>query len=380
MVNELPHLRYRWDSECRWASMGLFKRNKRTTTSGVTTTPPPATEAKPTPPTVDWGDVAPIDIHLGDTELADAVESLKSGAWGDAERLLATRDKPPLLSLGSKDVSLETFVNWAETNPSPAVLTIVGQAFIAHAWEIRGKGYADTVEDWGGVNDRLDKARAYFERAIATDPTFVEAEAGLLTLDMTGSASLAKKRSRFERIHEHEPFHAGAVWTMVQILAPKWGGEVEQMMEFARWVAAEAPDGSPALQAIPDAHWELAILGAHDGKGLFEHMREPAVVEECRTAFGRLLAGLPDEGEAPTTHVKALNTFLFFSGLRDAFDLECSRKGYRILGDRPTERPWEYIARGKNPREVFLQARFDRAWRIDRILKTIEAQRAATAS
>jgi hypothetical protein len=289
---------------------------------------PRARELRQAAEAQDWAAVRRIfDGPLSDRDYAFHVD-LVAGAPGAREWIEGVRRDHP-----------------DETLP----LLVQGADFIDWAWELRGSGYADTVapESWPTIRKRLAMAENCFDEALARDPKCTEALYRLIGLAKTRQRGQAEVRQRFEALIAVAPMHANGHSSMLDALAPKWGGSTEAMLAFARERAAEGPGTTlPAL--IAEAHLEEFLRRSPDGT---EYMEQPEVGDELVHAAEQSIWH-PQFAPAGGS-VMLLNRFAYAFSLADRF-AEAERCFERI-GDRLVTRyPWHY---GGRPGTVFLEMR-----------------------
>lgn len=147
-------------------------------------------------------------------------------------------------------------------HPKSLVLTVRGDALVGYAWDARGSGMADTVNEDAaqGFAKRLALARAALTEAWESDHGNSEAAARMLTVCMGESADAVEVDRWFKRAIEANPSNFNAVSRKLLLLEPKWGGSPVAMILFGRELARTATD--PRSVRLPlglvEAHWTLA--------------------------------------------------------------------------------------------------------------------------
>lgn len=225
-------------------------------------------------------------------------------------------------------------------------LLVRGVNFIDWAWELRGSGYSNTVAEdkWATIRKRLKLAEDSFDEAVALDPKCVDALEWLIVLANSRSLGQAEKWRRFEALIAVAPAHPAGHSAMLQAVAPKWGGSIEEMFRYARERAATGP-GTSLPSLIAKAHLE-EWLRRDDGN---EYMERPEVGEELAHAAAQSIWHLDFDGDSVGLH----NTFGYAFALADRF-AEAERCFALIGDDHVTRQPWSY---GGRPEEVYPRMR-----------------------
>lgn len=124
----------------------------------------------------------------------------------------------------------------AQKDPGPWLMAMLaGQRHINAAWEARGGGWASTVteEGWKIFHAQIAEARQQFESALALEPDYPEAAAGLITISMAGGTPNTTSREWFDQSVEAQVDYDAAYVALLQDLLPRWGGSHEAMYAFA---------------------------------------------------------------------------------------------------------------------------------------------------
>lgn len=110
-----------------------------------------------------------------------------------------------------------------------------GEYEIRAAWQARGAGWANTVNNLGWQNFELHlrNARDHLTRAHALHPEFPEAAAKMISVAMGAGRQLNEtERAWFDKAVtaqlDYEPAYAAYIWS----LYPRWGGSHREMFEF----------------------------------------------------------------------------------------------------------------------------------------------------
>jgi hypothetical protein len=266
--------------------------------------------------------------------------ALKAGDTASVAAAYAAADcyGRDLLAWALSDTASMPIVDaWVAREPSSvAALVIRGAQRTMWAWEARGGGRANTVDPgaWDVFHGRLRSAEVDLRRAadlvddgVAWERMLLSGRGLELTLD-----ELVARYARATKACPRLPF---AVDQMLQCTCEKWAGSHEDMFDFARYVAANAPDGHPCLRVIPLAHLERA-LSIEDPDERRRYRADPAVHAELIDAANRSVfrPGFGDDPQSRTT----LSAFALVLGYVRRFDV--AGPLLQRVGPWPTDYPW----------------------------------------
>ncbi|MEM7247336.1 MAG: hypothetical protein AAF533_18485 [Acidobacteriota bacterium] len=296
----------------------------------------------------DRGSGMPFDPDRNVPGATTLASELVSGRWqGVSQRLASTAnsgDRSCLIEaiadqLESRPASLD---EWLEEHPEdPGAWLMSGRQAVEWAWQGRGYGKPDGVtrEGWRLFRERLVIARDHLVEAARLAPQDAAPFGELIGVAMGLSAPAEDKRGLFDAAMQRDPTHWRSCQAMVLALTKKWGASHEEMFDFAREVAARAPEGSPLHGVILHAHFLR-----HDYADRFdededadEYWDDRQVRKEIAAAY-REGPGSPRFRDAPQT-VQQLNRFAYTLGLVGEWGL--SRHAFELIGNRRTEWPWD---------------------------------------
>jgi hypothetical protein len=324
---------------------------------------PPARQTAPAAPE------PPLDDLLGDAQAHAFRAEVEHGDWKRLHDFLdATREPDARFfyveTLAGITGRPDWLDEWCAARPGSAVPLLFRAAHGRHwAWEARGSGLAQTVEQeaWPLFHERLVAADRDLERAAELDPEDPTPHAlGLwpaLGLSL-GQAELLRRLGEVDRRHR---WHLGAYRAMSQGMASKWGGSNERLLEFARAALREAPDGHPVHVIVPAAHLEVWRYFTHGLKaGTPEHeagrerqvgyFRQEAVGAEVRLAADR---SIRSPGYRPC-HSTLTHRNFFAMCFRLMRDYPAQLEQMDLIGPMITQLPWGYQGR---PRAAYERAR-----------------------
>ncbi|TDQ48223.1 hypothetical protein [Actinorugispora endophytica] len=270
---------------------------------------------------------------LGESRADPELRALYVGALGDA----AVGRSGRIHALLTRDTAKEDAAD---------ILLWLGRTLIDEAWKIRGDGLARTVGQ-----DRFKMFFAILARA--RDPLLAAAEIApddpvpwecLQWFALGLQLDREEKDRIWQHVVERCPTLYPAHWGRVQVLAAKWGGSHEEMLEFARGSVDLAPPGHPLTSMIALAHYERAagVIGdLVDRKRFFSAVRAPAryyegeVAAELRTAAHKWCA-------APVAHPRDLEAnHLFGWAFNNTSDKNRARWHLYQVGNRTHPLTWD---------------------------------------
>lgn len=161
----------------------------------------------------------------------------------------------------------------------------------------------------------------------------------------------------FQQAVARQPDHYRAHMHMRSNLAARWNGSHQEMFDFARRRAAEAPPGSDLPMILFDAHldvWSHTHTIDGDPASALSYLHRPEVRQELEQAYARTLAG--------PCRVRA-NTVEYRNEAAMVFHLWRDLQRLRVELDRIgpagfTEYPWVYLANSESStKDVVTMAR-----------------------
>lgn len=308
----------------------------------------------------------PLDKLLGDRNGHYFRRELEEGRWQEYHDFLVAQSDARyrdfyllnLIPAGSPPPWVD---EWVATRPDSALpLVFRGRGKAMWAWQARGGGRASTVQEdtWPVFHQRLVDADRDLAQAAAIEPGSALPHVHSIWVAMGLSLGQAEVQRRYAEVERREHLNASAGVAMIQATARKWGGSHEGMLEFARSVSAQAPEGDSGHKLIALAHLEL-WLDLPKGEDT-AHFKDEAVKAEIRAAADRSVrspryaGGLLDPADR--------NPFamcFFFMG-----DYAAQLEQMQLIGPNVTASPWQY--QGK-PGRAYERAR----------LKALEATKRA---
>jgi len=289
----------------------------------------------------------PIPKLRGDERALAFEAQLARGQWQEFHDFLEATTSWGMRSFYATQLSAisgrpQWLDEWVAARPGSALpLLFRGLHGKNWAWEARGGGRAHTVKEdaWPLFHARLVEADRDLTAAAALDERDPIPWAESLPVAMGLSLGQVELRRRFDEAHRRDPLNAGACVNMIHATARKWGGSNESMLQFARWVSGQAPDGHPVHKVVALAHIEM-WLDSPKGEAQQGYFRSEAVKQEVMEAARRSIlsanyapAGLP-------LSWADRNVFAFCFRLMREYGAQLDQM--RLIGPYVVGFPWNY--------------------------------------
>jgi hypothetical protein len=302
-----------------------------------------------------------IDPAFGDARARVLLDALTKGDWRAARDVFAAAQDPNALAYlmeaaAEVDGIQEWIGDWIAAEPESTLPVLVrGCSAVAWAWRARGTAGSEYTrqEQFREFFRRLKIAENALDEVIERDPADVTARTWLVTSARGRQVDQQEAQDRFDAVVRRCPHHVVAHEQRLQYLCAKWFGSDEQMFGFARAATAAAPKGSLLPVLVAHAHVEkwLALPTVVDEA----HMTNPEVRAELLAAAEQSIFH-PDF--TPIGNWTRRANF-FAMSLHLAGEHSAAARVFDLLGDQPSERPWNYLGRGNNPAARFAKARRD---------------------
>jgi hypothetical protein len=246
------------------------------------------------------------------------VRLIRAEKFGDAERALETiralgRDRQSdetrlsaVVGQLGKMASLRPLLDkWCASAPrSWAARVVRGDSCVESAWEARGTGWAQSVqqEGWKLFRERLAQAKDDLEVASHVDARDSYAPSRLVTVARGLDLSEDAIEQYVSQAVAADPRCFNVYLTRVWSLKPRWGGTNELMFAFARKAAQDHPDDPAIAMAIVAAHEDFAEytigqMGKARDKAR-AYLEGEDVKKEIDDILDRVLAKYPKAGWA----------------------------------------------------------------------------------
>ncbi len=209
-----------------------------------------------------------FDPTFGEPWRVAALAAWTTGDWQQLDRLFAQSTDPATRSAmirlaPESDESLAPWLDeWVSLQPGSAIARAVrGMALVRVAWTVRGHGRAHTVgsDSFDRFHALLREADAELMRGVRLDPNEPLLWEISLISSMGLGIALDEAWDRFRQVQRLVGSSSSAAHQMLQILAPKWRGSVDQMRDFALGQSAAAPIGDPIHSLVARCHIEVMV-------------------------------------------------------------------------------------------------------------------------
>jgi hypothetical protein len=215
-------------------------------------------------------------------------------------------------------------------------LLVSGARYVHWGWEARTRASASQVsqEQWKTFRERLTVAEEQLLQAAELRPEWIAPWRRLLTSARGMSLGRAVGEARRDAALRRDPLDLETHLEWVTQLQPRWGGEPDEAMAFARDAFARAPLGQRLGSVIAFAHIEDWVES--DAQDFLER---PAVRDELREAAEHSILH-PGHERRPGWQYE-FN--LFAMALSLAGEGPTARRVFQALGGAYTRRPWDYL-------------------------------------
>ncbi|MDD5628092.1 MAG: caspase family protein [Elusimicrobia bacterium] len=239
---------------------------------------------------------------------------------------------------------IDLLKQWADQRPqSVTARAALGQAWSAFAFRGRGSKVAQyvTPEQWAAFNDRLSKAEAVLQEALALPEKCPEVFDGLVTVGFNRGWSRDKVDAIYENGARLFPYYSYLHATMTHFLRPKWGGWPGEAEAFASRVGQKYgwDQYTRILLRLTDADEQL------DGEPIFGP--EGFSWSKTKTGFREIIQKCPKS-------IVMLNNFARYA--LAAKDNETAKGLFDTIGDNYSVEIWGNRVRYEHFRLTMLEA------------------------
>lgn len=182
---------------------------------------------------------------------------------------------------------------WIEHSPKNANAYIIrGVYYIEHAWEIRGRGWAQDVkkEHWPSFQELHLLAKTDLEKAYELDPFNPVSSRELMRVQRALNAKDTKAtETYFQQAIKNYPTFYWAYRAKLENLMPKWGGTWETMFAFA----AETAQGAPPKTLLPHVLAYALEEAAARSQNSQKYYTTPQVWETLEQIYKQIITDFP---------------------------------------------------------------------------------------
>ena len=248
-----------------------------------------ASQSKPAPPAAsEWRQKASEFL----------AEAVKDKAMPVAEVYEAARDllrsvKNAKPQLGNYYRALEPalFQNWPSASD---VYLLKGEYCLDYAWQARGSGYGNTVNEvgWQLFAQRLREADKALAKAWEMNPQDERIARAMLTVELGQGNGRDRMEEWFERAMNLNTNYYDACWSKLYYLEPKWYGSRQDMLDFGHECLESDKWGGRVPLILVDAHDELAKTLNADAR--LDYWKDPEVWSDVKGAYDKFFKANPD--------------------------------------------------------------------------------------
>ena len=177
-------------------------------------------------------------------DLPDQIATLTVKSWTDGdflpeEDLIFARQVISVPGYKLLDEEPTALMREVEASNLPEWIrsAVLGRGAVNLAWEARGGGYANTVDDagWRQFHAHLAEARKHLVKAWELKPNAPEAPSGMVAVVMAESAE-SKETGRLwlDRTIAAQLDYLSAYGRLGNFYLPRWGGSPEKVLDLAR--------------------------------------------------------------------------------------------------------------------------------------------------
>jgi len=147
---------------------------------------------------------------------------------------------------------------YLQTTPSEFQDVLAGNFHIIRGWKIRSGSWAKEVGDdqWEGFYEQLNLAAERLTRSYDNEALFLEGNARLIQMNMGGGEKEDCIKA-YNRCQELDPNHYLANIAMHRALTPRWGGSIEEMVEFGNSIKNDHLRGLIQLSNLVEIYSDM---------------------------------------------------------------------------------------------------------------------------
>lgn len=210
------------------------------------------------------------DAALDDVEIREIGQNLTLGGdFAPAAELLSrigpdwARRAVAVTALGDVAAARPEWLRtWQAEQPESAdPLVVTAAAMVRAAWDARGAARATLTSGQQFADFRELLVEADHACLLATEAARDDPTPWVSWLRVCRGLGVPRDvfEARWQALCERDPQHRAGHDAALQYLCEKWHGSHDDMYAFARKAAADAPDGSPLVVLVVEAHIEYAL-------------------------------------------------------------------------------------------------------------------------
>jgi hypothetical protein len=226
---------------------------------------------------------------------------------------------------------------------------IIGSIYVAKAWEARGNGWANTVDEagWKAMRERLTVAEKYLNNSFKTDPTDWRIPVKMISVLMAGNEPRSEMEKWFDRAMTIDPNCYDAAWAKVYYLQPRWHGDNNDALEFARQCVQSKEWGGHVPLVLPRLHASLQAYYKIEQSAYYSN---PQVWKDIDSAYKRFFELNP--GGVGHRHNYALDAYRCgqYEVFLQQLPLFTTGTNHNFFGSKASFDAMVQSARAKTPR------------------------------
>ena len=234
---------------------------------------------------------------------------------------------------------------WTEDAPdSGDALLCYGARLLQWSWSARGygRGHEVSEEEWKEFFRRLEITRDTLLRCAEKAPEDPTPWAYLIMVATWHSDSENTKYHYFQQAIERDPYNWAAHMHMIIALSEKWGGDNEEMLNFARNASKNAPKGSDLKAILVKAYieyWKYLYIFEDDLESAEQFLNDPAIRADIANLYEDSIA-MEGFTETKVTIFARYNFSGWFWLTRDKARLKAE---LHILGNKLEDIHWRWV-------------------------------------
>ena len=251
--------------------------------------------------------------------------------------------------IGEDTIFCDYLDAWNKAEPENLQCNVIRlEVWIAWAWHGRTKAFAHEIspERVTLFYERMDKAAAELERVLkVTKKRDALVYAAAIKIATGRNDDQAVVQQYMEAVQSsNDPANYNFHTRAMEYFCEKWHGSHNEMMDYAKWITSQLPDGHPLWILIPVAHYERAILiETPAARMAYWHKQHDSIVKAYEKALGGPWETKVNPDVSPACRkldAVVRNWFVYALGRCRASEL--AQRQARVIGKTPlADLPWD---------------------------------------
>ncbi len=206
---------------------------------------------------------------------------------------------------GNREGIAPKFDQWIQQTQSSIAYTFRGIYYYKCATNARGSGWASTVtpEAWKRTREYLNLAAQDLGAAIKSDESNPLPYSTMMSILLMIGGNEDMMEAYFQRAIAYDPDYMQVYDTKLTNLMPKWGGSEQAMFAFARESIKHADKTSAMPVLLTMAHEEKAWSISKQER---KYYQKPEIWAEVQSVYERLLQRFPESGWYAVEYARVL--------------------------------------------------------------------------